>query len=161
AQIRVAPDVIVASGVQLAAASAAERFGAEYVTAVFCPCAVPNSGAPPATVRIQSLPGWMNRLLWFAGAPVVGRALGGIINGGRARVGLPPVPPVLSPLAGRATILAADPDLAPLADDAPASVVITDAWVFDDRTVLDERIDAFLRLDPPPIYVGFGSMVAK
>jgi vancomycin aglycone glucosyltransferase len=161
AGVRDAPDLVIGAGVQLAAASAAELWDATYVTAVFCPCAVPNSGAPPATVRTQSLPGWMNRLLWYAGTPVVGLALGGMINAGRERLGLPPVRHVLSHLSGKATILAADPDLAPLADDAPESVVVTDAWILDDRAELDPRVESFLGLGPPPIYVGFGSMVAK
>jgi vancomycin aglycone glucosyltransferase len=84
-----------------------------------------------------------------------------MINAGRERLGLPPIRHVLSHLSGKATILAADPDLAPLADDAPESVVITDAWILDDRTALDPRIESFLGLGPPPIYVGFGSMIAK
>jgi vancomycin aglycone glucosyltransferase len=161
ARVRDAPDLVIGSGVQLAAASGAELWNATYVTAVFCPCAVPNSGAPPAVVSTQSLPGWMNRLLWYAGAPVVALALGGMINAGRGRLGLAPIRSVVSHLSGAATILAADPDLAPLADDAPESVVVTDAWILEDDAELDPRVDAFLDLTPSPLYVGFGSMVAR
>src|SRR5262249_7212102 len=42
-----AVDLIVGSGVQVAAASVAEWRGAPYASAVFCPCAVPSSTAPP------------------------------------------------------------------------------------------------------------------
>src|SRR5690349_9136765 len=60
-------DVIVGAGVQFAAASVAEQRDIPYVTAVFCPCAVPSSATPPPTVRTQTLPGWLNRLLWDIG----------------------------------------------------------------------------------------------
>jgi vancomycin aglycone glucosyltransferase len=84
-----------------------------------------------------------------------------MINTGRARLGLPAVANPLSLLADEPVIVAADSDLAPLGDDAPERVVCTDAWPLEDSTTLDSRLDAFLRLEPPPIYVGFGSMVPR
>src|SRR5437773_132847 len=68
----------------------------------------------------------------------------------------------LSHLTRHATLLAADPDLAPLGDDAPLTVIPTDAWVLDDRQPdLDPRIARFLDLNPAPIYVEFDSMNAS
>ena len=68
---------------------------------------------------------------------------------------------VLDHLAGDLIIVAADRDLAPLGDDAPARAVATDAWILDiGAPALDDRLSRFLDLDPPPVYVGFGSMVA-
>jgi UDP:flavonoid glycosyltransferase YjiC (YdhE family) len=66
----------------------------------------------------------------------------------------------MSDLFRERTILAADRDLGPLPDDAPESAVGTDSWVLDEPGTLDPRVDAFLCLDPAPIYIGFGSMVA-
>src|SRR5260221_14632772 len=63
-------DLIVGAGAQIPAASVAEWRGVPYVTAVFCPCAIPSSAIPPPTVRTQTLPRWFNRLLWQAGGPV-------------------------------------------------------------------------------------------
>ena len=54
------PDLVVGAGVQLAAVSAAEKWDIAYASAVFCPCAVPSSIAPPPAVRIQTLPRWVN-----------------------------------------------------------------------------------------------------
>jgi UDP:flavonoid glycosyltransferase YjiC (YdhE family) len=46
-------------------------------------------------------------------------------------------------------------------DDAPARAVATDAWVTAiDEPRVDARLASFLSLDPAPVYVGFGSMVA-
>jgi vancomycin aglycone glucosyltransferase len=58
-------------------------------------------------------------------------------------------------------LVAADPELAPLAAPAPLNAVQTDPWVLRDPGGLDPRVDAFVHAGPPPIYVGFGSMVAK
>lgn len=155
-------DVIVGAGVQLAAASVAEKYDVPYASAVFCPCAVPNSDTPPPTVRTQTLPRWANRMLWQLGMPIAGLALRGVVNRGRRRLGLPPVENPLAEIARHPVLLAADRDLAPLGEGTSELVVATDAWVLDEPApYVDPRIDAFLDLDPPPIYVGFGSMVAK
>ena len=155
-------DVVVGAGIQLAGSSIAEWRDVPYVSAVFCPCGVPSGTAPPPTVKTQSLPPWLNRLLWDIGGPLATLALGGPINRARATIELRPIHNVLESLAGDRIIVAADRDLAPLADDAPARTVTTDAWILgSDASVVDDRLAAFLELDPPPVYVGFGSMVAK
>ena len=154
-------DLIVGAGVQLAAASVAEWREVPYASVAFCPCATPSSATPPPNVRTQTLPRWINRLLWQAGGPIADLALRGPINRGRATLGLDALDSPMSQLFRERTILAADRDLGPLPDDAPESAVGTDAWVLDQPGVLDPRVDAFLGLDPAPIYIGFGSMVAQ
>jgi vancomycin aglycone glucosyltransferase len=154
-------DAIVGSGLQVAAPSVAERWGVAYVNAVFCPCAVPNDASPPPIVKTQALPRFLNRFLWEWGMPLTGLALRRAVNAGRAALGLPSLFNPLSHLGRHPTLLAADPDLAPLGDDAPLTVMPTDAWVLDrPQPDLDPRVARFLDLNPAPIYVGFGSMVA-
>jgi vancomycin aglycone glucosyltransferase len=154
-------DVIVGSGIQLAAPSIAEWRDVPYAYASFCPCTLPSAHWPPPPVKAQTLPRWLNRLLWTIGGPATSLVLRRPINRGRAALGLRPVDEVLSHVAGDLTIVAADRDLAPLADDMPTRIVGTDAWIAGDNGVdLDPRVDAFLRIDPPPVYIGFGSMVA-
>ena len=153
--------VIVGAGAQLATSAIAEWRDVPHVNIAFCPCALPSGDAPPPTVRTQSLPPWVNRLLWQAGATVADLGLRGTINRGRAALGLQSIANPLAHIIETCVIVAADRDLAPLGDDAPASAVSTDAWVFDEPYALDPRVDAFLSLDPAPIYIGFGSMVAK
>ncbi len=154
-------EVIVGAGAQLVTSSIAEWRDVPHVNVAFCPCALPSGDAPPPTVRTQSLPPWINRLLWHAGATVADLGLRGTINRGRASLGLHSIANPLEHIVETCVIVAADRDLAPLGDDAPASAVSTDAWIFDEAQTLDPRVDAFLNLDPAPIYVGFGSMVAK
>ena len=49
-----------------------------------------------------------------------------------------------------------------LGADAPAKAIATDAWILEqDNPPLDPRVDAFLNAHPAPVYIGFGSMVAK
>jgi UDP:flavonoid glycosyltransferase YjiC (YdhE family) len=161
---RAAPDadVIVGSGVQFVAASVAEQRGVPYATAVFCPCAVPSSATPPPPTRTQTLPRWLNRLLWDVGGPLAGLALRRPMNAGRAKLGLPPVDSPLGHLMGRRVLLAADRELGPIGDDAIESAVATDAWILDEPSAaLDPQLERFLDRDPAPVYVGFGSMIAK
>jgi vancomycin aglycone glucosyltransferase len=153
-------ELIVGAGLQFAAASVAQWRGVPYAHAVFCPCATPSSAAPPPNVHRQTLPRWINRLLWKAGGPIADLALRGHINRGRASLGLQALDsPITQLLMGR-TILAADRDLGPLPDDAPKRAVSTDAWVLDEPGTLDARVEAFLQQVPAPIYIGFGSMIA-
>ena len=154
-------DLIVGSGVQMAAASVAEWRDVPYASAVFCPCAIPSSAAPPPTVRTQALPPFLNWLLWQIGEPIAGLALRTPINEGRASLGLAPLDAPVRHLTGLRILLAADRDLAPIGDDAPRTAVQTDAWIWEQPDALDPRLDAFLDLDPAPIYFGFGSMVPK
>jgi len=159
---RAAPDaqLIVGSGVQLAAASIAEARGVPYATALFCPCIIPSGAAPPPTVRTQTLPSWLNRALWLIGRPAADLLLRRPINRQRARLGLPADPAPLTTALGELIIVAADRDLAPLPDEAPDHIVGTDAWILDDAAELDLHVERFLDDGPPAVYVGFGSMVA-
>ncbi|HEV3141255.1 MAG TPA: glycosyltransferase [Vicinamibacterales bacterium] len=154
--------VIVGSGVQFAAASVAEQRGVAYASAIFCPCAVPSSATPPPTVRAQNLPRWLNRLLWTVGGPMADLALRRSFNAGRTKLGLPPIGGAFGHLMEQCVLMAADRDLGPLGDDAIDTAVSTDAWILDEPpAALDRRVEAFLDQDPAPVYVGFGSMVAK
>ena len=155
-------DVILGAGIQLAASSVAEWRGVPAASVVFCPCAVPGRASPPPAITLHGLPGWLNRLLWQLGSPLVDLALRGAINRGRATLDLAPIGSPLAHLTGRCLLVAADRDLAPLGDDAPDVVEATDAWILDEPAAeLDPRLETFLDLDPAPVYVGFGSMVAK
>jgi vancomycin aglycone glucosyltransferase len=153
-------ELIVCAGIQFAAASVAQWRNIPYAHVVFCPGATPNSATPPPNVRTQTLPRWINRLLWRAGGPLADLALRGAINRGRASLGLEALDNPISQILNGRTILAADPDLGPLPDDAPKGAMTTDAWVLDEPGALDVRVEAFLQQGPTPIYIGFGSMIA-
>lgn len=116
-------------------------------------------GAPP-NVHRQTLPRWVNRLLWRAAEPLADLALRGSINRGRATLGLAALDNPISQIPKGRTILAADRDLGPLPDDAPKYAMSTDAFVLDEPGTLDGRVEALLQQGPAPIYIGFGSMIA-
>jgi UDP:flavonoid glycosyltransferase YjiC (YdhE family) len=154
------PAIIVGSGVQMAGTSIAELRGIPSASAMFAPCAVPSSDSPPPVVRLQTLPRWMNRVLWKWAAPLADRALAGPVNAARSQLGLLPHPMPSRLIAGKRTIVAADRELGPLPKDAPTTVVATDAWMLGDEAGAgNSQLDDFLRAGPPPIYVGLGSMV--
>ena len=153
-------ELIVGAGAQLVTASIAEWRDVPHANVAFCPCAIPTAAAPPPTVRMQTFPPWVNRLLWQTGGPIADLLLRGTVNRGRATLGLPPIDSPLTHIADGCVILAADRDLAPIGDDEPSIVVGTDAWIFNEPQAPDPRVEAFLDLDPAPIYVGFGSMVS-
>jgi vancomycin aglycone glucosyltransferase len=153
-------NLIVGAGPQLAAASVAEWRDVPYASVAFCPCVIPSGAAPSPIVRTQTLPRWINRLLWQLGGPVADFGLRGTVNRGRATIGLDPIDGPLGHLFGHRVIIAADRDLAPFGDDGPPLAVATDAWILEEPAELDPRVDAFLDLDPPPVFIGFGSMVA-
>jgi UDP:flavonoid glycosyltransferase YjiC (YdhE family) len=154
-------DLIVGAGVQVAGGWVVDVRGVPYVNAVFCPCAVPSS-LPPA-IRAQTLPAWVNRLCWRLGLPLIDAALRGPVNAGRAELGLAPIASPTAMLFQCPTIVAADSELAPLPPDAPPAAVQTDAWILENpanNIALDPALDAFLGEGSPPIYIGFGSMIA-
>ena len=99
-------DLIVGAGVQTAGSSIAEWRDVPYCSAAFCPCAIPSRDAPPPSVKTQTLPKWVNGLLWQAGRPVTNLLLRKSINTGRARLALEPIDSVLEQFAGSAIIAA-------------------------------------------------------
>ncbi len=155
------PDLIVGSGVQMAATSVAEARRVPSASVMFAPCAVPSGDSPPPVLRRQTLPRWLNRALWRWGAPFADAALRGPVNAGRARLGLPAHRSPSRLMGGRRAIVAADRELGPFPRDAPSIVMSTDAWILDEPMVMDPSLDAFLRAGAAPIYLGLGSMVAK
>jgi UDP:flavonoid glycosyltransferase YjiC (YdhE family) len=154
-------DLIVGAGAQMVTASIAEWRDVPHAAFAFCPCAAPTAAAPPPTVRTQTLPPWVNRLLWRTGLAAADVALRGTINRGRATLGLAAIDRPFQHIFDGHVIIAADRDLAPSGDDAPASVVNVDAMIFAEPQAIDLRVEAFLSVDPAPVYVGFGSMVAS
>jgi vancomycin aglycone glucosyltransferase len=153
-------DIVIGAGAQLVTASIADWRQVPHLTIAFCPCAMPSSAAPPPTIRSQTLPPFLNRLLWQAGATVADAALHGTINRGRASLGLKSINRPLSHISDAGVIVAADRDLAPLGDDPLPTLVATDAFIFAEAHSPNPALESFLDLDPAPIYIGFGSMIA-
>jgi vancomycin aglycone glucosyltransferase len=160
AQASEGADVIVGAGAQLVSDSVADWRDVPHALLAFCPCAVPSGATPPPMIRTQALPPWINRLLWQAAAAGADVGLSGVINRGRAALGLRSIARPLTQIFRHRVIVSADRDLAPLGDDTSDSVSGVDAMIWVEPHEPDPRVEAFLSLEPAPIYIGFGSMVA-
>ncbi len=80
-------------------------------------------------------------------------------------LGLDPIP-FLGPykrlsLEGRIQLAGLSPTLVPPPDDWPGTIRVTGAWHLDQPEPHDAALEAFLDAGEPPVYVGFGSMVAR
>ncbi len=150
-------DVIVASGVQIGARTAAHRVGCGYRYVLFCPqLLMSDDHAPPLGAIADGGP-LVNRALWWAYRAAVRRFVQPHMDTARRAVGLEPlVEPwdyLLRPGEG---LLACDPEVfsAPEGWDVECvgSLRLTPSGE------LDADLEAFLAAGPPPVYVGFGSM---
>ncbi|MDT7799107.1 MAG: vancomycin aglycone glucosyltransferase [Actinomycetota bacterium] len=151
-------DVIVAAGaLQLAARSIAERTGAAYVYASFCPITLPSERHSPPPMPWRSAETHRDR--WNEDARHLNTLFGATLNAHRADSGLAPVEDLQSHVFTDRPWLAADAALAPW--PGPAGVVQTGAWIRPDERPLPADVRAFLDAGEPPVYVGFGSMRAE
>jgi UDP:flavonoid glycosyltransferase YjiC (YdhE family) len=153
-------DIIVGAGLQFAGPSVAEHRRVPYVMVVYCPVALPSSAHPPPFVKWQRLPRAVNLLTWLMGAGAADLVLVASMNRSRSRLGLARVAsPVRHLISGTTVILAADSTLASAPPDLPANVITVDALVLEEGGSLDDELGEFLSAGPPPVFVGFGSMV--
>jgi UDP:flavonoid glycosyltransferase YjiC (YdhE family) len=151
-------DALVAAGVQLAAGSVAELRRIAYRYVAYTPVLFPSRAHPPFVLQRQTFPAWFNRLAWGAFVRVYSALLAGMLGPQRAELGLPRVRDVLAHLFGSQTLLAADPELAPLPPDAAHRAEPVGSLHPLVREDLPPKLEAFLASGPPPVYLGFGSM---
>jgi vancomycin aglycone glucosyltransferase len=154
-------EILVYAG-QFAASSVAEKLGIRCVSVVYSPTMLHSSHHPPFVASQQGMPRWMNAIAWAASDAILNRMLGGSINAARAKLDLPPARSISRHLfESWPVLLACDPVVAPAPPDWTAlDVTATGPWFYDDPAPLDAEVEAFLDAGPPPVYVGFGSMVS-
>lgn len=152
-------DLIVGAGLQVAGPSVAEALGVPYAFVAYAPVVLASAHHPPPMVRFQRLPRVVNRVSWRGFDALLGLVLAGPISRGRRNLGLPPVRNVAAYLTASPIVVAADraitgaqPDLSPAAHLVPALRL-------PDHGDLPEAVLAFLEAGPPPVLLGFGSMV--
>ena len=155
-----AADVIVGAGLVFAGRSLGEAAGVPYAFAAYAPQPLP-SRHHDAPVFPRPLPAWSRRVGWWFVRWTWNAAFRGRLNRERAALGLGPVDDVWTELLGDAPLLAWDDALAPVPDDAPADAVPCGAWILPPAEELAPDVEDFLRAGPPPVYIGFGSMVDR
>jgi sterol 3beta-glucosyltransferase len=162
-------DVVIAHPKMILSATGAEAAGAVFIVAAPLPIIVPTTAWPmPATFAKNHGQFW-NKLSWkpldFAFAPYKAS-----INKIRRKLGLEPVgskidytqwmgKPALSLTAVSDAVIARP-------DDWPSKAYMTGYWSLPESqntpsSSLDPALEAFLNAGPPPVYIGFGSMVSR
>lgn len=163
-------DVIIAGlGGLPVGCALAEKLGVDFVPAYLYPF-TPTSAfssvlAPLPAVR---LPGWANRLSHRLAQQMMHLAWRAAETRARRQVlGLPPAS-FWGPFAEfergeRPTLCGYSPHVIPVPDDWGRSIHVTGYWFLDpseDWRPAADLLD-FLNAGPPPIYIGFGSMVNR
>lgn len=151
-------DMVLASSLMLGASTAAEALGIPYRFVAYCPQLIPSSEYPSLMIRNHSLPRWMNRLSWQFNEIGFGKALLGIWNVERRRLGLAPRVNITPQWLGKHVIVASDPLLGEVPPDAPFSCTQTGYLHLDRKEEVPADLADFLE-GSPAVYVGFGSMV--
>jgi UDP:flavonoid glycosyltransferase YjiC (YdhE family) len=152
-------DMIIGAGVQFAGASVAEARGIPYRPVAYCPVLFPSGDYPPPVLPNQSLPRWANRLAWSGFLRLHERVLRSDLNHHRAALGLDPVPNTYRHMITEHPLLAADEALGPAPDDLSVEVDQVGYLLPKDETPLPAKLEWFLQAGPPPVYLGFGSMM--
>jgi UDP:flavonoid glycosyltransferase YjiC (YdhE family) len=150
--------LIIGAGVQVAAASVAERHGVPYRYVAYVPTLLPSSEHAPCLLPLPRLPRWVNRLLWWLLERVYSAMLRGTINRERAALGLGPIRNVLAHFVTDSPLLAADPELAPAPADFYLRTTVIGCLHALEGGELPPKLASFLDAGPPPVYLGFGSM---
>jgi UDP:flavonoid glycosyltransferase YjiC (YdhE family) len=81
------------------------------------------------------------------------------LNHHRAALGLDPVPDTYRHMITERPLLAADEVLGPAPDDLDVEVDQVGYLLPRDETPLPAKLESFLQAGPPPVYLGFGSMM--
>jgi sterol 3beta-glucosyltransferase len=159
-------DAIVYHSKVLGAYDVAEKMGVPTLMAEFMPH-VPTSRFPSPLAPRLPLGRAYNRLSYRL-ARLWQLPQRGLRNRWRvAALGLPPKPWYADDLRRRGRALpvlyAFSPHVLPRPDDWPASATVTGFWFLNPPTAWSPPADlqAFLDAGPPPVYVGFGSMVSR
>lgn len=122
----------------------------------------------PVLPQNLRLGGWFNRLSFAALTPLMTMPYRGLINTWRReKLGLPPRPALASEMVrdGRPVpvLYAFSPSVVPVPADWDPAVVATGFWFLDEggQWQPPAALQRFLVSGPPPVYVGFGSMVGR
>jgi vancomycin aglycone glucosyltransferase len=154
--------MLVAGPRQTAARSIAEAMKIPYIFVAYSPVTLSGASHPPPRfrpgARSQTLPCWLNRVLWRAHDWIWNALFRRPLNEHRVGIGLAAVADVSSHVATDQPWVAADAVLGPVVAPTKGRVTQTGAWLLPDATPLPESLEQFLgRCSDPPIYFGFGS----
>ena len=152
-------DLVVNTGLDIAAHSLAELTGAHHCYICFCPQLVPSVHHPPVLMGRLGMPRWVNRWSWYVCGRILDRIMLEPLNEQREALGLPRLENVPRGAAGaELAIVAADPEIAPPPNDMIPGVEQTGFIFYPQKPTENAALEDFLADGAPPVYFGFGSM---
>ncbi len=156
-------DALIGNSLLLSGASLAQEAEVPYMKVIFQPVLLRAPAFPPPFVARQDLPGWLNLLLWKVHEGALNVAFLKLLNEARTKVGLAPVEDIPRHVYETSNFLMAlDPALTGPLPDWQFPHFVTGFWPLRDHEAsLPPQVEGFLSAGTPPVYVGFGSMMAK
>lgn len=151
-------DLLLATGTEACAMSAAELLGVPYRYVCYCPALLPSREHAPVFLNWDGGAPWLNRVLWPLVMGALRPGLRRLVAPGRDAVGLPRLRDPFAQMLGTRPLLAADRTLATLPGDVALPVDQIPALHPLGGEPLPAKLEAFLAAGPPPVYFGFGSM---
>jgi vancomycin aglycone glucosyltransferase len=150
--------LVIATGPQPAAFSAAELVNAPFAYVTYSPVYVRSSAHAPLGAREWRW-SFMNALHWRAQEAAFQLVFGRAANRARMRRGLRPVTSLLhSQVSAGKLLFAFDPELEPIPPDLVDQGIVTGPLSYAETDDLREELSAFLAAGEPPVFLGFGSM---
>jgi sterol 3beta-glucosyltransferase len=158
-------DLLVTTGPSaLFGLSVAESLGVPAIQAFLQPV-VPTRAFPSPLAPLTTMPAWLNFAQHWVGAHVYWHFFRSVVNEARRDLGLQPWP-VQGPFARmrreRAPVLLAHSrHVLPSPADWDEAVHVTGYWFLDRPSgwTPPAALVRFLEAGPPPVYIGFGSMI--
>ncbi|HYO87385.1 MAG TPA: glycosyltransferase [Candidatus Limnocylindrales bacterium] len=137
----------------------AEKLGVPHITAAVIPLLATHAFPMPLLLA-RSTPGISNRWTYIAAEQLFWLFFRRATNTFRKRLGLGQAPLVYHP-PNSPTLLGFSPLVIPPPPDWAAQVYTTGWWMLEEPAwAPPPELAAFLEAGPPPVFIGFGSMVA-
>jgi sterol 3beta-glucosyltransferase len=163
-----APDRLIYHPKVLAGYHLAEKLGIPGIHSLPLPLHTPTREFPILLLGDKNLGGWLNKQSYKMMRGVT-LPFGGMVNEWRkTALDLPPRSRIANEMMGpngrpTPTLYAYSPHVVPTPDDWPDSTLASGYWFLDAPSDWQPPADlaAFLQAGPPPVYIGFGSMVGK
>lgn len=151
-------ELVVGTGMLVAAPTVAERLGIPYRFVCFFPGLHPSRYWAPPVFPGPPTRSWSNAPLWWLYARSWDWTSRKQVDAWRAKAGLGPIGQLFPRYLSEHPVIAADPLLAPLPPDVEGKAQQVGALWLEDTQPLPEEVEAFLAAGEPPVYIGFGSM---
>lgn len=155
-------DLIIGSSATLGAPTVAAALGIPYRGMIFFPQAgLWSSYYPALQIKGHTHARWFNRLSWWVKYRFDNAVMLPIVNGERARYGLPPVANIWDYMLGPHVIIAADAAICPIPPDVRHRHTQVGHLHLDQQGTLDPRIRSFIDAGEKPVFISMGSFPVK